>query len=143
MVHELSSTFIYVHPPLAIAGYAFIALTLFSTASGSRHGFLGRNVQKFAFLSWLFTFLGLVTGMMWASIAWGRFWGWDPKETMTLVLFMTVFFRWHFGEKRRLGGGDATERNRLLQWSLISTIMVIVTISTSFWAEGLHSYVGL
>ena len=40
--------------------------------------------------AWLLTFLGLLTGMIWAQIAWGNYWSWDPKETMTLLLFLAV-----------------------------------------------------
>ena len=39
---------------------------------------------------WLFTFLGLLTGMLWAQLALGSYWSWDPKEIMTLILFLTV-----------------------------------------------------
>lgn len=35
----------------------------------------------------LFT-VGLVLGIMWAKVAWGRFWSWDPKETLALITWV-------------------------------------------------------
>jgi cytochrome c-type biogenesis protein CcsB len=29
--------------------------------------------------------LGIITGAVWADYAWGRYWGWDPKETWSLI----------------------------------------------------------
>jgi len=39
----------------------------------------------FAFPLWTFT---VAAGAIWAQYAWGRFWGWDPKETMSLVTWI-------------------------------------------------------
>jgi len=33
-------------------------------------------------------FIGIITGSMWASSSWGRYWGWDPKEVWSLVAFL-------------------------------------------------------
>ncbi len=32
--------------------------------------------------------LGIVTGSLWAQSAWGRYWGWDPKETWSLITWL-------------------------------------------------------
>ena len=32
--------------------------------------------------------LGILSGAIWAQTAWGRYWGWDPKETWTLVTWL-------------------------------------------------------
>ena len=41
----------------------------------------------------VFTLGGLIFAMIWAEIAWGRFWGWDPKEVWALItwLFYSVY----------------------------------------------------
>jgi ABC-type transport system involved in cytochrome c biogenesis permease subunit len=41
-------------------------------------------------LFWLFTLIGLLTGMLWAQQALESYWTWDAKEIMTLTLFLTV-----------------------------------------------------
>ncbi len=43
------------------------------------------RVHRFAFPLWTFTILA---GAVWADYAWGRFWGWDPKETWSLVTWV-------------------------------------------------------
>ena len=80
MAHELDSIMLFVHPPLAVAAYVFIflfAVLLFRQKARSR------ALSLCGFSAWLLTLLGLVTGMLWAQIAWGTYWSWDPKETMT------------------------------------------------------------
>lgn len=83
-------------------------------------------------IAWFLTFLGLVTGMLWAQAAWGSYWSWDPKETMTLLLFLSI--------STSLAG--LIENNRKISRALavFSCIFVILTISTSFVTIGLHSF---
>ena len=68
--HELNSTMMFIHPPLAIVGYVFVflfAATLFLT---QKREIKARRV--FGFASWIFTLLGLVTGMVWGSDSLGK-----------------------------------------------------------------------
>ena len=39
--------------------------------------------------------LGIITGAIWAEYAWGRYWGWDPKETWSLITWMIYAFYLH------------------------------------------------
>jgi cytochrome c-type biogenesis protein CcsB len=39
--------------------------------------------------------LGLITGAVWAERAWGRYWGWDPKETWALITWIVYAFYLH------------------------------------------------
>src|SRR4030066_1735350 len=78
----------YVHPPLSIIGYVFIFL--FALSLIRSRNFNLQIVKFFGVAAWLFTFFGLVTGMIWAQVAWGSYWSWDPKETLTLMLFLVV-----------------------------------------------------
>lgn len=83
----------------------------------------------------VFTLGGLVFAMIWAQIAWTRFWGWDPKEVWALItwLFYAAFLHlrlakgWH-GEKSAWLGviGFA-----IIMFNLIAVNLVIA---------GLHSY---
>ena len=131
MTHEFDSVMLYIHPPLAIAGYVFVflfvALLHFKRIDGKK------LLDVTGIASWLFTFLGLITGMLWAQVAWGCYWSWDPKETMTLILFISVSASvvCHFE-----GGG------RMLKLlSALSCVLVVLTILSSFILAGLHSFV--
>jgi ABC-type transport system involved in cytochrome c biogenesis permease subunit len=129
--HELNSTLLYVHPPLAIAGYAFIfAFTALLFLTRRREA---KTTKFFGVAAWVFTLLGLVTGMVWAQVAWGTYWSWDPKETLTLVLFVAVSASLAlFYEKNW--------RTAKLAW-LVSCVLSVVTASSSFLIAGLHSFI--
>jgi ABC-type transport system involved in cytochrome c biogenesis permease subunit len=49
-----------------------------------------KTTRSFGFAAWIFALLSLVTGIVWAQIAWESYWSWDPKETLTLLLFAVV-----------------------------------------------------
>jgi len=79
---------------------------------------------------------GTVLGGVWAAESWGRFWGWDPKETWSLIsiiLYFTLLHAWHAGWIRSIGFA-------------ISTIVGFIAIVWTFYgvnyvlASGLHSY---
>ena len=129
--HELNSTMMFVHPPLAIAGHVFVflfAMALFLTRGKEK-----RAVRFLGLAAWLLTLLGLVTGMVWAQVAWGSYWSWDPKETLTLLLFLavSVSFISYYERRVRLATG----------LSVVSCIFTVITALSSFIIAGLHSFV--
>ena len=79
----------------------------------------------------------IVLGSWWASIAWSRYWGWDPKETAALVTWLTYAVYLHARNQRRWAGRPAA----LLL--VVGFGMVLVTYSGSLWFTGLHAYSGL
>ena len=78
----------------------------------------------------------IILGSWWASIAWSRYWGWDPKETAALVTWLTYAVYLHARNQRRWAGRPAA----LLL--VIGFGMVLVTYSGSLWFSGLHAYCG-
>jgi cytochrome c-type biogenesis protein CcsB len=56
---------------------------------------LGRMTYKAVALGFPFLTLGIVTGSVWASQAWGRYWGWDPKETASLITWLVFALYLH------------------------------------------------
>ena len=79
----------------------------------------------------------IILGSWWASIAWSRYWGWDPKETSALVTWLTYAVYLHARNQRAWAGRPAA----LLL--VVGFGMVIVTYSGSLWFSGLHAYSGL
>jgi cytochrome c-type biogenesis protein CcsB len=79
----------------------------------------------------------IVLGAWWASIAWSRYWGWDPKETSALVTWLTYAIYLHARNQRSWAGRPAA----LLL--VVGFAMVLVTYSGSLWFSGLHAYSGL
>ncbi|MBF0543659.1 MAG: c-type cytochrome biogenesis protein CcsB [Candidatus Riflebacteria bacterium] len=85
----------------------------------------------------LFTVGALVFGMVWANKAWGRYWGWDPKETWALITFLTYSIYLHLRLTRGWSGN----------WmAILSVLGFLVTLFTLFgvnlYLSGLHSYAG-
>ncbi len=85
----------------------------------------------------LYTF-AVIAGAIWAEAAWGRFWGWDPKETVAFVAWVDLrgvpARPGDRGMAHRRGGVDQRGRLRRLIFNLFFINMVVA---------GLHSYAGL
>ncbi|NJD27164.1 MAG: c-type cytochrome biogenesis protein CcsB [Chloroflexi bacterium] len=79
----------------------------------------------------------IILGSWWASIAWSRYWGWDPKETSALVTWLVYAIYLHARNQRAWAGRPAA----LLL--VLGFAMVLVTYSGSLWFSGLHAYSGL
>jgi len=137
MTHELESIFILIHPPLAILGYmfTFIAAKKMGQLIAGKKEKKNRKMDLKISLTiafWL-TFAGLVTGMIWAKIAWGKFWSWDPKETATLAIFVTLalIYLMHLRKVNIKVQGI---------YMLINLLCIIGTISITFIGLGLHAF---
>jgi len=79
----------------------------------------------------------IILGSYWASIAWGRYWGWDPKETSALVTWLIYAVYLHARNQRGWAGRPA---------ALILVLgfgAVLFTYFGNLFFSGLHSYSGL
>ena len=79
---------------------------------------------------------GTVLGGVWASYSWGRFWGWDPKETWALISFMTYLAVLHGRVASWL------DQVHTAFWSALAFLTVIMAwYGVNFvLGAGLHSY---
>lgn len=86
----------------------------------------------------IFTLGALIFAMIWAEIAWGRFWGWDPKEVWALITWLFYSAYLHF----RLSRGWQGLRSSWL--AVIGFVIVLFTlIGVNLIIAGLHSYSGV
>ncbi|WP_375106370.1 c-type cytochrome biogenesis protein CcsB [Lysinibacillus fusiformis] len=83
----------------------------------------------------LFALGGLLFAMIWAQIAWSRYWGWDPKEVWALITFLFYAAFLHF----RLSKGWEGEKTA---WLAIIGFGIIVfnQVFVNLVIAGLHSY---
>jgi cytochrome c-type biogenesis protein CcsB len=79
--------------------------------------------------------LGIITGSLWAEMAWGSYWSWDPKETWSLITWIVYALLIH----NRLTIGW---RGRKTAYMMIAGfISVLVTfLGVNLFIGGLHSY---
>lgn len=83
----------------------------------------------------LFTLGGLIFGMIYAHQAWGRFWGWDPKETWALITWLYYSAYLHL----RLSRGWYGHKSAWL--AVIGFVIVMVNLLVvNLIISGLHSY---
>ncbi len=82
--------------------------------------------------------VAIICGAIWAEAAWGRYWGWDPKETWAFIVWVVYACYLH---ARATAGwrGRAAAWINLTGFGAITFNFLVVNIVVS----GLHSYAGL
>jgi cytochrome c-type biogenesis protein CcsB len=93
---------------------------------------LAYRTIAFAFPIWTFA---IMAGAIWAEEAWGRYWGWDPKETGS-------FFTWVFYASYLHSRSTHGWRGRRAAWvAVIAFVALMITYyAVNLWIVGLHSY---
>lgn len=94
------------------------------------------RVHAFAFPLW--TFGVLVAGPIWAEHAWGRYWGWDPKEVWAFITWVVYAAYLH---ARATAGWQGRKAAYLALAAFLTFLFNYVGIN--LFASGLHSYGGV
>ena len=82
--------------------------------------------------------LGIALGAYWGNSAWGRYWGWDPKETSALVTWLIYAVYLH---TRGLRGWTGKRAAVILVLGFIAVMFTYFVVN--LWISGLHSYAGV
>lgn len=86
----------------------------------------------------VFTLGALVFAMIWASEAWGRFWGWDPKEVWAMIVWLFYSAYLHL----RLSRGWVGTKSAWM--AVIGFVIILITlVVVNLVISGLHSYAGV
>jgi len=92
------------------------------------------NYQSLTFGFPLLT-LGVITGAIWAEYAWGRYWGWDPKETWSLITWFLYAALLH----QRLTVGWRGRKAAIM--AIVGFLAVLFTfLGVNLVLPGLHTY---
>ena len=79
---------------------------------------------------------GIFTGAIWANQSWGRYWGWDPKETWALITFFIYALPLHSMSLRWF-----RSPRTILLYLLLAFLSVLMTyLGVNYLMTGLHSY---
>lgn len=82
--------------------------------------------------------IGTFLGAIWANESWGRYWGWDPKETWSLITIIVYSFVIH--SRMMPGLKDIYTFNLLSLFAFSSVLMTYFGVN--YYLSGLHSYAG-
>lgn len=93
------------------------------------------RLNAVGFVLWTFT---VMSGAMWAEHAWGRFWGWDPKEVWSFVIWILYAAYLH---ARTTQGWAGRRAAWLAIWGLVAIVLNFTVVN--LYVQGLHSYSGL
>ncbi|OBF67778.1 c-type cytochrome biogenesis protein CcsB [Mycobacterium sp. 852002-51971_SCH5477799-a] len=138
-----------------VAGIASILFLLrtspLAEPDRTERGALSRLIQRFpdaqtldriAYRTTIFAFpvfgFGVIFGAIWAEEAWGRYWGWDPKETVSFVAWVIYAAYLH-------ARSTAGWRDRKAAWINVAgfVAMVFNLFFVNLVTVGLHSYAGV
>ena len=124
-----------------ILGIVTLILTIIATKKNRK--IFSRKLEELTIVNELSLTIGLVMltignflGGMWANESWGRYWGWDPKETWALISIMIYTAVLHLRIVPKLN-------NKWLfnLMSIISFAAIMMTyFGVNFYLVGLHSY---
>ena len=154
LIPVLKSYWLTFHVSLITASYGFLALAailgflnliLYLLQTEKKHNTIKNKISELTGITeqtmiigvYLLT-LGTVLGAIWANESWGRYWGWDPKETWTLISITVYTFILHM---RFVPGLKTTFTFNLA--SLLGFSSILMTyFGVNYYLSGLHSYAG-
>lgn len=137
----LSNQWDFVFMAIILGGQSFVCLAIWFPDKIRRT--LGKSelFDRAAYYTILVSFalvaVVLVTGALWAHYAWGRYWGWDPKETGALVIWLVYAIYLH----TRVTYGWVGIPSAVI--GVIGFFVIIagfLGVNLGWFADGLHSY---
>jgi cytochrome c-type biogenesis protein CcsB len=93
------------------------------------------RMHAFAYPIWTFA---VIAGAIWAENAWGRYWGWDPKETWAFITWMVYTAYLHARATAGWKGRKASYVALLGYATFLFNYLVV-----NIWLVGFHSYAGV
>ncbi len=140
LVPALKSNWLLIHVTTCMTGYALLALGTVLTAydaysrSGQKNNRAQEAASAFITAGFIIFSFGIMTGAVWAQTAWGRYWGWDPKETWALITWLVYAASLH---ARKKSGNSSMLYAGLAVFGLACIVFTYLGVN---YMPGLHSY---
>jgi len=151
LIPALKSNWLIAHVMTCFIGYAAFAIAFgislmyilkqrdtegksFLLARSPETNILDELNHQLIMFGFLFLTIGIITGAVWANSAWGRYWGWDPKETWSLITWFIYASLLHARMMRGWRG------RRIAYLSIVGFMAVLFTYFGVNYLPGLHSY---
>jgi len=154
LVPVLQSYWLTLHVSVITGSYGFlglgaiigiIVLILYSVVSENNKDSINSTIEELTVVNYKSITIGLYLltigtflGAIWANESWGRYWGWDPKETWSLITIIVYSFVIHSRMIHGLKGFYAF--NILALFGFASVLMTYFGVN--YYLSGLHSYAG-
>lgn len=148
----LNSYWLMIHVAVIVASYGpfalgmilgFVSLILIFFTNEKNKAKMDLNIQEITYINEMALTIGLIMltignflGGQWANESWGRYWGWDPKETWALISIMVYAFVIHARFVPALRGKWVF--NLMSMFAFISILFTYYGVN--FHLVGLHSY---
>ncbi|MBP6065214.1 cytochrome c biogenesis protein CcsA [Bacteroides sp.] len=150
LVPVLQSYWLMIHVAVITASYGFFGisfligiLTIGTLAVNKSTSLMKQKLQELRIINEMCITIGLCLltagtfiGAIWANESWGRYWGWDPKETWALITMIVYALVLHVRLIPRF--------NTMLTFSILSVYALSAVLMTYFgvnyYLAGLHSY---
>lgn len=152
LVPVLDSYWLMIHVAVIVGSYGpfalamvlgCVAMILMLFTNKNNKYKMDLNIKELTYINELSLTVGLIMltignflGGQWANESWGRYWGWDPKETWALVSIMVYAFVIHMRFVPAM-------RNRWIYnfFSVLAFASILMTyFGVNFYLTGLHSY---
>lgn len=152
LVPVLKSYWLTIHVSLEAGSYGFLMLgaligvlnLIFMILANKNNGEkVYKMIREMSYISEMTLIAGLVMvsigtylGGVWANESWGRYWGWDPKETWALVTILVYAFILHMRFIPGFRGLYAFNVSTLFGWATV----IMTYFGVNYYLSGLHSY---
>ena len=152
LVPVLNSYWLMIHVSVIVGSYGpfalsmilgFVSLLLIVFITSSNKEKIKNQLSELTMINELSVTVGLIMltignflGGMWANESWGRYWGWDPKETWALISILVYAFILHMRLIPKLRGKWLFNLMTIIAFASI----VMTYFGVNFYLVGLHSY---
>lgn len=140
LVPALKSNWLTIHVSFSFFSYAafamaFVVSIIYLLSGKKDKDSLDILSYKTILFGFPFLTLGIVTGAVWANIAWGSYWSWDPKETWALITWVVYGIYLHLRLQRGWKGTKCA-------WLSIAAFgfVIFTYFGVNYLLSGLHSY---
>jgi len=152
LVPVLNSYWLSIHVSMITASYGFLGLgallgfitiILFIVKKGKNEQVISYSILELNAINEMSLMIGLAMltvgnflGGVWANESWGRYWGWDPKETWALVTILVYAVVVHLRFIKKI----YNEFNYAVISLLAFTSVLMTYFGVNYYLAGLHSY---
>ncbi len=152
LVPVLKSYWLSIHVSIITASYGFLgfgamlgflALVLMALRSTKNANKLDKQILQLVAINEISLIVGLCLltvgtflGGIWANESWGRYWGWDPKETWSFISIVVYTFILHLALIKKLNTAYIISLGSVLAFASI----LMTYFGVNFYLSGLHSY---